>query len=1446
MKKNIKKALHFLHSGFRNIMFWRGFSRRNKAGTAIFGIILLGFSSLYIWNAIHPEKAAGAWWNSNWSYRKAVNVSAHTAQEFNVYLDLSSGNAIDTSDSSKFQADCGDLRFTDQSGNILPYYIVSGCGTASTVVHVFVSNFPAGAQTFYYYYGNPNANNGFSASDFTTAASNVTIGSIGSEENGPAPISYWKFDDATGTTANDSEGSYTGTLTGSTLPSWQQNSQCVINNCLSFPGGTSGSVTVSATVPGVKSVSFWVRSASSSAALVDLNAADASIIATNGVVSAPNITSPTIYVNGIAGGAFVANQWNFVTVTTASGISASVIKIGNVKGDYLAGYIDDVKFYDYQRSAGQVKSGFNSRGSSVAGASVLGAYTNSVLSNGLSGYWKFDESSGNASDSSGNSLTLTNNNTTPYNTGKFANAPTFNGSNMYFNTSTSISGLYTVAFWVNPASTTDNFINLASGVYINASSGTISATGFTNPTIYVNGVVSSTIASGSWQHVVVTSTTPITANAFEVGRANGSYAANNSQIDDLRVYNRTFSGSDVSLLYNWAPGPLGYWTFEEGQGDTLNDVSGNGNNGTWTNGLGGVQWTTGKYGGGGNFTGSNFTSGSYARVNRTISDDFTIGFWINTTTNPGGTGAFNSADGLVMADAPGDTSTFGMSIWENPARIYFGDANSGGTVKSSTGLADGKWHYIVGTRSKTTGLLSIYIDGVLNNTGTGNTKSLTQNSFMYFGRSNAGQYYHGKMDDIKIYNYVRTQKQIVSDMNASRPNVTAGLPSALINWRFDEGYGTTAYNSGSLGSLSSGTGLASLTNMSSPATAVSGWSQDGKIKKAISFDGINDYVETGDVFYSDTLTVCAWVYDANVDSNARSVVIKRNVTGTTVGTNEWALSVVSGNVFWQSWWNGGTTLAVNVGGSTVMSPNKWYHICGVQQGNGQLDYVYINGKQDGSALQSNTMNDTTMHIQVGAPTNNNANRYWTGKVDEVHIYDYALTPAEVLNEYNQSSSSVLGALSDTSGLAGGSIASNSANAEYCVPGGSATCDSPVGRWDFEEGNGATANDSSGNAATGTITGAKFAPGVVGKSLKFSGGTDAVTVSSSLATNTVEFWVNPSTTTQNLIDLRTAATAANITVSGGTISATGFTSPTIYVNGLVSSTLVANKWQHVAITTSSQITANAIRFGRVSSTSLTGSLDSIRFFNYVRTPAQVAWDYNHGGPVAYWKMDECQGLTLNDSSGNGNSATMTIGGSGTNTSAGTCNVSSASSIWYNGRIGKYNSSFAPDGTDDYATVADSASLDQLTTNFSLSAWVKRNASGSDDVIYDSGTQSSHWFVMISSLNTFCFTVRNVSDYCGTKTITDSNWHHLVVVKNSDSGTNVTMYLDGNLYNTASVGSVVTPSGNKIIGTWTEGTGPDFNGQIDDLRLYNYPLTLSQIRNVYNQGASTRFGPITGTP
>src|SRR5690606_27457720 len=131
-----------------------------------------------------------------------------------------------------FQADCGDLRFLKENGDLLPYRVVSGCGTANTEVHVNFDKFPTGSQNIYYYYGNPDAPDGFVTSSFSTEASDYTIGTPASEEKGPTPAIYLKFDEGYGTTAFDS--SSNGNDGSISSARWKNKDYCIYGNCLFF------------------------------------------------------------------------------------------------------------------------------------------------------------------------------------------------------------------------------------------------------------------------------------------------------------------------------------------------------------------------------------------------------------------------------------------------------------------------------------------------------------------------------------------------------------------------------------------------------------------------------------------------------------------------------------------------------------------------------------------------------------------------------------------------------------------------------------------------------------------------------------------------------------------------------------------------------------------------------------------------------------------------------------------------------------------------------------------------------------------------------------------------------------------------------------------------------------------------------------------------------------
>lgn len=395
-------------------------------------LALLVATSLFV----YLNGKAAAWYNDNWAYRVQYTISGTADTNKKVLIEVDTAALITA---GKIQSDCGDSRFTDSTGQVLRYYLDTAggaCNTSSTDYYVLVPTFYSTGTNIYHYYGNAGAANGTELSQFSEGTYTPSGTASNSEETGPGPVAYWKFDENTGTSANDTtEQTNTGTISGAT---WQTSDMCVMSNCLSFDG-TNDTVTVSNTVAGIKSVSFWVKPLTTTESILALNGS-ASISITDGVISATGFTSPTIYVDGVPGDTLSATTWQQVTITTSSVISGSAITLGQVSSNYFQGFLDEVKLYPYVRSEAEIRTDAID-GASVSGSSaVFGQEDTRYLNNGLKGYWKMDESAANSCtggtndscDSSGNSNDGSwSGNVTSTTTGKFGRGTTFDGTGDY-------------------------------------------------------------------------------------------------------------------------------------------------------------------------------------------------------------------------------------------------------------------------------------------------------------------------------------------------------------------------------------------------------------------------------------------------------------------------------------------------------------------------------------------------------------------------------------------------------------------------------------------------------------------------------------------------------------------------------------------------------------------------------------------------------------------------------------------------------------------------------------------------------------------------------------------------------------------------------------------------------------------------------------------------------
>jgi len=209
----------------------------------------------------------------------------------------------------------------------------------------------------------------------------------------------------------------------------------------------------------------------------------------------------------------------------------------------------------------------------------------------------------------------------------------------------------------------------------------------------------------------------------------------------------------------------------------------------------------------------------------------------------------------------------------------------------------------------------------------------------------------------------------------------SGPKDYIAYWKFDEGYGNIAHDysgNGNNGTIYGATWV------------------DGVIGKALSFDGVDDYVEVphSDSLMPSAFTVAVWFKVYNWTSQFARVLEKG---GYTVGGGYGIEGNPNGDGKIQLViWNG--TASQTFETSTVLSFNTWYFFVGVFDGRNVK--VYLNGNLERSGTATMTTNTYKLVIGRWAAASGN---FWNGIIDEVRIYNRALTAEEIANIYRAGS-----------------------------------------------------------------------------------------------------------------------------------------------------------------------------------------------------------------------------------------------------------------------------------------------------------------------------------------------------------------------------------------------------------------------------------------------------------
>jgi hypothetical protein len=449
------------------------------------------------------------------------------------------------------------------------------------------------------------------------------------------------------------------------------------------------------------------------------------------------------------------------------------------------------------------------------------------------------------------------------------------------------------------------------------------------------------------------------------------------------------SGTAQTLpSYVPANGLVGWWPFN----GNANDESGNNNNGT----VNGATLTADRFGNAGkaySFDGvddkiSIAPSSSLNNFNNSI----TISAWIysvgkgnSSYGNQDLQGIFGPATWLV------DDGGFLFRLYDenyddvNQRVINYGNGLPNLSVSSSQIVQTNSWENITcsydGTR------IRLYRNGVKTDssiTGGGLTSSMNTTGRYYtigqcidWAASTVIQAFNGKIDDIAIYNRALTQQEITglyqgANTTANCPTFPASLAQGLVGyWPF---CGNALDESGN-------------NNHGTVNGATLTTDRFGNAGSAYSFDGVDDYVGSTFPSISNEASVSLWFF-TNADYNNGPNFIETSSQFCSINQSNGSIDFAQ-NFNTQNYFvNSGTFNPLGV----------WHNIVLSSKTNTNTISLYIDGILKGSTSTMGPMTPIVSYLLGKRPNNTG---FFSGSLDDIAIWNRALTPQEITQLYNQ-------------------------------------------------------------------------------------------------------------------------------------------------------------------------------------------------------------------------------------------------------------------------------------------------------------------------------------------------------------------------------------------------------------------------------------------------------------
>jgi fibronectin type 3 domain-containing protein len=217
-----------------------------------------------------------------------------------------------------------------------------------------------------------------------------------------------------------------------------------------------------------------------------------------------------------------------------------------------------------------------------------------------------------------------------------------------------------------------------------------------------------------------------------------------------------------------------------------------------------------------------------------------------------------------------------------------------------------------------------------------------------------------------------------SNTSSATTSAQTVIPGLVAAYSFDEGAGATLVDRA--GNTNTGT-----------IEGTAGWTTQGKNSGALTFDGFSTRVSvpsSASLNVTNGLTVEAWVYPTVTQTSWRAIVQKE--------TDAWFMHASSdaGTLFPTV----GGTYAGNMAvtqASAAIAVNTWSHLALTYDG--ATLRLYVNGVLASSRAQTGALEANNTPMWIGSNTYNES---FEGRIDDVRVYDHALSASELASDMN--------------------------------------------------------------------------------------------------------------------------------------------------------------------------------------------------------------------------------------------------------------------------------------------------------------------------------------------------------------------------------------------------------------------------------------------------------------